>query len=178
MRFYLPCCFSSLLLLGIFIQPAAAKADPPTYSEPDGMARTCYAVHERTKELVAVVGIKDDAYGFYGYSMYNDAGWPVIILDAKRLAKQPQIISRFTYYHECAHLATPMSDEVMANCIALKKMRANGDLTPDEEQLVANFVISFDKLKGEYLGSGKKFWDATLKCADANVTEVGETKAE
>lgn len=166
------CCWYGLLILGIFAIPVYADEDSPTYVEPNGLARTCYAAHEKSGEIVAVLGIKDYANGYYGFSMYNDAGWPIIILDAQKLAKQPQIVSRFTYYHECAHLAEPTGDEVMANCIALKQMRQNGDLKPEEEQVVANFVLSFSKLKGEYLGSGKNYWTATLKCANDQTSKV------
>lgn len=176
MQFSLRQFLGGIFLFRVFI--ISADAAPPTYTEPGGLARTCYAAHERTGEIVAVIGIKDYANGYYGFSTYNDAGWPVIILDADRLSRQPQIISRFTYYHECAHLSAPTPDEVMANCIALKTMRQNGDLSQDEEGVIANFVTSFDKLQDEYLGNGKNYWAATLKCADAIKPEATESKVE
>ena len=164
--------FATTLALTSGLLATHSAQAAPTYEEAGGYNQTCYAPNERSGKLVPVLGRKDMAMGYYGFSTHNNAGWPMIIFDPA-LDKYPTIIARFTYYHECAHLAMPTGDEVAANCMALKQMRGNGDLPPEEETVVANFIRSFDKLGDEYMGSGKAFWAATLQCADgANEVSV------
>lgn len=149
----------------IFSWQALAQRYPPTYEEPGGLSLTCYAPHARTGQSVPVAGINGSAGGFWGFATYNNAGWPVIIFDMGPLSRVPEIVVRFTYYHECSHLAGPTSDEIEANCVALKKMRRNGHLSQRGEAVVEETTRSLGRLPPQYRGSGNAFWDATLECA-------------
>jgi hypothetical protein len=145
--------------------PTSAQGFPPTYTGRSGLSRTCYAPHAQTGQIVPVAGVNGSADGYWGFATYNNYGWPVIIFDLEPLSKVPEIVVRFTYYHECAHLATPTKNEIQANCIALKQMRRNGDLSAKDEAIVGEVTRSLGKLKPQYGDSGIAFWDATLQCA-------------
>lgn len=142
-----------------------AQGYPPTYVEPSGLSRTCYAPHARTGQIVPVAGVNGTAGGYWGYATYNNSGWPVIIFDVSKLSVVPKIVVRFTYYHECAHLSEPTQSEIMANCIALLEMRRNGDLSAQGEAIVEKSTRSLGTLQPQYGGSGDAFWNATLQCA-------------
>lgn len=154
-----------LLTVSTATPNADAQQFPPTYTEPDGYNRTCFAPHRGTRETVPVAGINGNANGFWAYATYNPAGWPVIIFDVPKMVQYPRIVWRFTYFHECAHLTIPTSDEIRANCAALVEMRANGELDEEDEKVVEHTFRSLGSLGAQYGGSGDAFWNATLSCA-------------
>ena len=59
------------------------------------------------------------------------------------------------FFHECAHAQIPTTDELRANCVGLKMMRAAGK---------GGFAVE-SKLAAFY-GPGNDYWARTLKCAD------------
>jgi len=142
-----------------------AQRYPPTFTERTGRTYTCYAPHRFTHQIVPVVGTNGRAAGFWGYATYNNTGWPVIIFDVSQLSRLPDIVIRFTYYHECAHLRLQTRNEIKANCAALQEMRKNGDLSKRGEEIVEEVTRSLGPLGPQYGGSGQAFWDATLRCA-------------
>ena len=159
--------FLSVAVVSLVLAPATVRSQgyPPTYVEPNGRNWTCDAPHAATGDTVPVAGVNGNAGGFWGFATYNAAGWPVIIFDVAQLRNLPLIVVRFTYYHECAHLVVPTTDEVEANCEGLINMRANGDISPAKENVVKQVHYSLPVLGPRYGGSGKAFWDATIQCA-------------
>lgn len=143
-----------------------AAQQAPTFIEPGGRSHTCYARHAVTGQVVPVVGVNGNAGGFMGYATYDPTGWPTIIFDVAQLSSQPPIMWRFIYYHECAHLEIPTTDEVRANCAALLQMRNRENMTPYEEQIIASSVMSRPVLPPQYGGSGTAFWNATMRCVN------------
>jgi hypothetical protein len=136
-----------------------------TYTDPSGFSLTCTAAHAQTGEIVPVIGVNGYAGGHWGLATYRGDGWPVMIFDVSQLMNMPPIMTRFTYYHECAHLAVPTWDEVRANCIGLNNMRLAGHISKSEEQIVAQITSAVGPLPQKYGGSGLAFWEATVQCA-------------
>jgi hypothetical protein len=149
---------------------ATTNAQPPLYSptylDPlTSRGYTCFARTLNGQLELPVPGMNDDGIPYWGYATYNQSGLPFILFNISRLSQYPAIVTRFTYYHECAHLQIPTSNEIDANCTALRNMRANGDLTAREEELVEMATRSTGILAPQYGGSGDAFWDATIACA-------------
>ena len=142
-----------------------AQNNPPTYQEPSGRTWICHAPHLATGENVPVAGVNGYAGGFWGYATFNSQGWPVIIFDVNQLRRYPLIVARYTYYHECAHLKLPTTDEVLASCEGLQRMRNNGDITQADERILRDVHYSLQILGPQYGGSGKVFWDNIIECA-------------
>ncbi len=149
----------------LFILPGVVTAQPPTYSEPSGLSLTCYAPHAATGQVVPVRGMNGNAGGFWGFATYDHSGWPTIIFDVAQLIRLPFIVTRFTYYHECAHLTIPTKDEVVANCVGLKNMRRAGHIDRQGEATIGRVMNSLPYLPPQYGGSGGAYWQATLQCA-------------
>ena len=116
--------------------------------------------------MVPVAGINGPANGFWAYATYNGMGWPTIIFDVSQIAQLPRIVWRFVYFHECAHLTIPTSNEVTANCEALKQMRAEGEIDDRGERTVQRLMESLPTLPPQYGGSGRAFWRATMECVE------------
>ena len=128
------------------------------------------------------------SFGYSEYIPYNAySNWdrrrtsrPFIYLNYTNLSKYPPIVTRFVFYHECGHLcANPphctvwTHDEIMANCVALKTIRAAGDLSLEDEATLREYHYRMGDLD-KSLGagdSGKAFWDATVRCAGARLSE-------
>lgn len=158
------CIIAALTVLPL---DTIAQGYPPTYREPNGRTWTCYAPHNYTRQRVPVAGINGNAGGFWGLATYNPWGWPMIIFDVNILPRLPAIVKRLVYYHECAHLSLPTLDEVRANCEGLRRMRGNGDISPSQEDELRNIFYSLGSLPPQYGGSGKVFWDNTMRCMDS-----------
>ncbi len=127
------------------------------------------------------------AFGYSDFISYNAySNWdhrepnrPFIYLNYTNLSKYPPIVTRFVFYHECAHLcANPphctswTHDETVANCVALKTIRAAGDLSLKGEATLREYHYGMGDLD-QALGageSGKAFWDATVRCAGARLS--------
>ncbi len=138
---------------------------PPTYVEPSGFRLTCYAAHQFTGRPVPVAGMNGYAGGYWAFAKYNAAGWPIIIIDVAQLVNYPQIVARFTYYHEWAHHVERTTDEFLATCEGLKAMRRKKHITRRGERILRDVHYSLGRLPEKYGGSGKELWDRTIRCA-------------
>lgn len=144
-------------------QPAAANH---TYVDPiDRMPRDCFAQPRAGGNLVLVKGRNDASLRYWGYSTWDAAGQPWIILNMAVLSQLPAIMTRFTFYHECTHLVLRSTDEVQASCEGLKLMRKNGELAREDELIVKREHERLTFLGVKYLGTGRALWEATAACA-------------
>ena len=75
--------------------------------------------------------------------------------NAGKLATLPPSVHDLIFFHECAHAQIPTTDELRANCVGLKMMRAAGK---------GGFAVE-SKLAAFY-GPGNDYWARTLRCAD------------
>lgn len=140
----------------------------PTYIERSGLSLTCYARHRATGQVVPVIGTNGHAGGYWGFATYQPNGYPVIIFDARVLSSFPDVVARFIYYHECAHLKYETTNEIEASCWGLRDMRSDGNVSPAEEQTLARVHHSIGRLEPKYGGSGQRHWDLTTNCANGN----------
>ena len=165
-----------LLLVFAAAVPAATRAQAPdpsvhthsahTYIDPiDRLPRDCYAKPRQGGSLVLVRGRNDNGLRYWGYSTWDAAGQPWIILNMAVLSQLPAIMTRFTFYHECAHLVLRSTDEVEASCQSLKQMRATGEIAPADEVIVQREHERLTVLGVKYLGTGAALWRATSACA-------------
>jgi hypothetical protein len=146
----------------------AAAQGTHTYIDPiDLTPRDCYAPPRSGGKLVLAQGRNDSSLKFWGYSTWDGTGRPLIILNMAVLAQLPPIMTRFTFYHECAHLVLRSPDEVKASCVALKSMRAQGELAPGDELTIRREHERLTFLGVKYLGTGQALWRATSACAGA-----------
>ena len=159
-------CISKGLCLASILFFTFASGQGVTYVEPTGLQLTCYAPHAVTGDLVPVLGVNGNLGGFWGFATYDGYGWPVMIFDVFQLSHFPLIVSRYVYYHECAHLSIPTLNEVTASCVGLINMRRNGHIDELGENTLRLVVESLVVLPPQYGGSGKVLWDATLNCAN------------
>lgn len=154
---------------------AALAATPPvwaqgihTYIDPiDQQPRNCYASPKTGGAQVLVRGQASNTLRYWAYATWDGAGQPVMIFNQAALAQVPPIVTRFAFYHECAHLTLRSTDELQANCQALKLMRARRELSPVDEAVLRQEHYRLTGLGAQYLGSGKALWDATVACANA-----------
>jgi hypothetical protein len=68
----------------------------------------------------------------------------------------PPEVRDYLFFHECAHAKVPTKDEVQANCVGLRDMRAAGRAGVAVEARLATFY-----------GPGSRYWADTLQCANA-----------
>jgi hypothetical protein len=138
-----------------------------TYIDPiDQQPRNCYAPPKAGGTQVLVRGQANNALRYWAYATWDGAGQPVMIFNLAALAQVPPIVTRFAFYHECAHLTLRTTDELQANCEALKRMRARRELLPVDEAVLRQEHYRLTALGSQYLGSGKALWDATVACAN------------
>jgi hypothetical protein len=170
----MPASRLGMLCLAVAVGMAAAAHQPAqaqavhTYIDPiDQQPRDCYARPRAGGDLVLVRGRNDSSLRFWGYSTWDTAGQPQIILNMLALSQLPLIMTRFTFYHECSHLVLRMADEVQASCEALTLMRAKGELAQGDELTIKREHQRLTFLGVKYLGNGKALWDATFVCARA-----------
>jgi hypothetical protein len=71
----------------------------------------------------------------------------------------------FAFYHECAHAQLPTTDELLANCEALRRMRKEGLLDVAKEQALGEIFSKLRDVPAKYGASGKEYWAATVDCA-------------
>ena len=79
-----------------------------------------------------------------------------IAWNASNLNSLPPDVHDFIFFHECAHASVPTRDELVANCVGLKAMRAAGR---------AGFAVEARLLA--FYGAGSAYWRKTVECADA-----------
>src|SRR5215471_237922 len=80
-----------------------------------------------------------------------------ITWNVAKLSSLPPEVHDFIFFHECAHARVPTSDELKANCVGLKEMRAAGR---------AGFAVE-SKLAAFYRPRNS-YWESTLNCASAD----------
>jgi len=125
---------------------------------------TCFGRHGITGQMVQAVEVGGQTIGnAYATSNWMPNGWPIITYGPRFFLLDP-LLQSFVKIHECAHLSIPTSDEIRANCTALKSMRHHG-LSDDEEDEIANWTRSEGLIDLRYGGTGEAFWNATLACA-------------
>ncbi len=122
------------------------------------------------------------AYGFAGFTDFDQSGLPYFIFDKSRFPQVDQssgILVDFLFYHECAHarfeshFKGPFESELGANCEGLRKMRIDGRITAAQEIEVGRFHANAN-LYATLFGSGITFWQLTLSCA-SNPPSYDET---
>ena len=87
-----------------------------------------------------------------------------IAWNAAVLASLPPEVHDFLFFHECAHASVPTQDELLANCVGLKTMRAAGR---------AGFAV--EARLGSFYGPANEYWRNTLACANAADTAPATT---
>jgi hypothetical protein len=159
------CLAAAIAMTAAAHHPARAQA-VHTYIDPiDQQPRDCYARPRTGGDLVLVRGRNDSSLRFWGYSTWDAAGQPQIILNMLALGQLPPIMTRFTFYHECAHLVLRSADEVQASCEGLTLMRAKGELAQGDELIIKREHQRLTFLGVKYLNNGQALWDATFACA-------------
>ncbi len=158
-------CLTIAVALAAAPHPARTQAIHTYIDQIDQLPRDCYARPRSGGDPVLVRGRNDNTLRFWGYATWDGAGQPVIILNMAVLSQLPPIMTRFTFYHECAHLVVRTTDEVQASCEGLKQMRARGELSQADELIVKREHQRLSVLGVKYLGNGRALWDATLQCA-------------
>lgn len=125
------------------------------------VAATCQAWHANGQVVMARERIGPSA--FWAHAALDPDGWPAITYSHTFFALPP-LMQEFTRVHECMHLALPTSNEVHANCEALKLMRARG-LSAQQEHYIGAFHGSLGQIPPQYGGTGQTFWALTMQCS-------------
>lgn len=147
--------------LGFFIAAgylvAAQQAGAFTFA--DGASASCIARGEVVPEYSPPPGT--EVMTFTGQTVRVGAGYQ-IVWNAAKLAALPPDVHDYLFFHECAHAKVPTSDEVQANCVGLKDMRAAGRAGLAVEARLAAFY-----------GPSNGYWVSTLRCANAGTRDGG-----
>src|SRR6476469_7562631 len=136
---------------------AAQQVGAFTFS--DGTSATCVARGETVPEYAPAPGT--EVMNFTGKTVKVGSGYQ-IIWNAQKLAGLPPAIHDLLFFHECAHAKVPTTDEVQANCVGLKDMRAAGRAGLAVEAKLAAFY-----------GATNGYWLNTLRCANAEPKPAG-----
>ena len=140
---------------------AAQQVGAFTFS--DGTSATCVARGETVPEYAPPPGT--EVMNFTGKTVKVGSGYQ-IIWNAQKLAGLPPAIHDLLFFHECAHAKVPTTDEVQANCVGLKDMRAAGRAGLAVEAKLAAFY-----------GATNGYWLNTLGCANAEPKPPGSTSS-
>ena len=136
---------------------AGHQAGAFTFS--DGTSATCVARGETVPEYAPPPG--SEVMNFTGKTVKVGSGYQ-IIWNAQKLAGLPPAIHDLLFFHECAHAKVPTTDEVQANCVGLKDMRAAGRAGLAVEAKLAAFY-----------GPTNGYWLNTLRCANTEPKPPG-----
>ena len=136
---------------------AAQQAGAFTFS--DGTSASCVARGETVPEYAPPPGA--EVMTFTGKTVKVGSGYQ-IVWNAQKLAALPPEIHDLLFFHECAHAKIPTTDEVQANCVGLKDMRAAGRAGLAVEAKLAAFY-----------GATNGYWVSTLRCANAEANPAG-----
>jgi hypothetical protein len=136
---------------------AAQQAGAFTFS--DGTSASCVARGETVPEYAPPSGT--EVMNFTGKTVKVGSGYQ-IVWNAQKLAALPHEIHDLLFFHECAHANVPTTDEVQANCVGLKDMRAAGRAGLAVEAKLASFY-----------GATNGYWVSTLRCANAEAKPTG-----
>jgi len=140
---------------------AAQQVGAFTFS--DGTSATCVARGETVPEYAPPPGT--EVMNFTGKTVKVGSGYQ-IIWNAQKLAGLPPAMHDLLFFHECAHAKVPTTDEVQANCVGLKDMRAAGRAGLAVEAKLAAFY-----------GATNGYWLNTLGCANAEPKPPGSTSS-
>jgi hypothetical protein len=136
---------------------AAQHAGAFTFS--DGTSASCVARGETVPEYAPPPAT--EVMNFTGKTVKVGSGYQ-IVWNAQKLAAVPSAIHDLLFFHECAHAKVPTIDEVQANCVGLKDMRAAGRAGLAVEAQLAAFY-----------GATNGYWVSTLRCANAEAKPAG-----
>jgi len=149
-----PTSGSSVALCGAVLLLAAPLAAAFTLA--DGTHVDCIAGGKKVVEIEASPG--DEVYRLGRTAIVASTGSGYrITWNATKLKRLPAEVHDLMFFHECAHARVPTQDELKANCVGLKEMRAAGR---------AGFAVE-TKLAAFY-GPRNAYWENTLKCAAAD----------
>ena len=147
----------SLEFIAVGCLAAAQHAGAFTFS--DGTSATCVARGETVPEYAPPPGT--EVMTFTGKTVKVGSGYQ-IVWNAPKLASLPPAMHDLLFFHECAHAKVPTTDEVEANCVGLKDMRAAGRAGLAVEAKLAAFY-----------GATNGYWVNTLRCANAEAKPAG-----
>ena len=146
------------LVVAAFCAALLASPGAGAFTFSDGVHMDCVAgghiVPEQAAEGDAALA------GFTGKTIQDAQGYRIVWNMAK-LANLPPVMRDYLFFHECAHARVPTPDEITANCIGLKDMRAAGRAGAAVEARIA-----------EFYGPGNGYWARTLQCANAAGTQA------
>ena len=125
----------------------------------DGTTMTCIARGEPVPEFNVEEGA--EKIRFTARTVPVGFGYR-IIWNVPKLKSLPPEMHDYLFFHECAHARVPTRDEVQANCVGLKDMRAAGRAGFAVEARIAAFY-----------GVANDYWAKTLKCANAQTGSPG-----
>ena len=137
----------------------AAAQHAGAFTFADGTSATCVARGETVPEYAPPPGT--EAMTFTGKTVKVGSGYQ-IVWNAPKLASLPPAMHDLLFFHECAHAKVPTTDEVEANCVGLKDMRAAGRAGLAVEAKLAAFY-----------GATNGYWVNTLRCANAEAKPAG-----
>jgi hypothetical protein len=120
----------------------------------DGTTMRCFAAGQPVAEYDAPPGHKLVVDNHTGLVEPDGSGYR-IAWNAAMLRSLPAEVHDFIFFHECAHASVPTQDELTANCVGLKVMRAAGR---------AGFAV--ETRLGAFYGRGSEYWRQTVACAD------------
>jgi hypothetical protein len=140
---------------------AAQQAGAFTFS--DGTSASCVARGETVPEYAPPPGT--EVMNFTAQTVKVGSGYQ-IVWNAQKLAALPPAMHDLLFFHECAHAKIPTPDEVEANCVGLKDMRAAGRAGLAVEARLAAFY-----------GATNGYWISTLRCANAEAKPAGAAGA-
>ena len=138
----------------LFAATALLPAIASAFTFVDGTTSACVAGSETIPEYSPPPG--SEAVPYTGQTVKVGASYQ-IVWNKQKLDALPREVHDFLFFHECAHAQIPTKDEVRANCVGLKNMRAAGR---------AGFAVEA-KLAAFY-GATNDYWKNTLSCANAD----------
>jgi len=144
-------------IIAIGCLTGAPHAGAFTFS--DGTSATCVARGETVPEYAPPPGT--EVMNFTCKTVKVGSGYQ-IIWNAQKLAALPPAMRDLLFFHECAHAKVPTTDEVEANCVGLRDMRAAGRAGLAVEAKLAAFY-----------GATNGYWVNTLRCANADAKPAG-----
>ena len=136
-------------LAAMLLRPSSVFA----FTFSDGTSSQCIAAGRAVAEVDADPGL---AVGFTGKTV-DGAGALRIVWNRAKLDALPAVMHDYIFFHECAHLRVPTRDEIKANCVGLKDMRAAGRAGAAVEAEIAAFY-----------GARNDYCARTLQCANAD----------
>jgi hypothetical protein len=140
-----------LLCTAAIVVPHAAGA----FTFSDGTTMHCFAAGQPVAEYEAPPKHPLVAQRHAGVVERDGVGYR-IAWNTAVISTLPPEVHDFIFFHECAHASVPTQDELLANCVGLKTMRAVGR---------AGFAV--ETRLGAFYGRDNTYWRETLACADA-----------